>query len=161
MTRFNINRKKTFTRDVDGIREVSFDFLGEKVYSATRIEKICGTLISQPITAPTSFIKWKEADITLQKIDNTDVSLFLKSANSESELENANWVGPFLNEINDITDLQGKVIQFLLVLCNFGIPQDSMYGYNATSFPIVEELNLSFFSSDSSDNSIILLGSIN
>ena len=40
MTTININGVKTYSKDILNIRSVSFDYLGHKVYSAEKIQRM-------------------------------------------------------------------------------------------------------------------------
>ena len=108
MTNISINNQSSFEDDISSIRSVSFNYVGEKVYSAQMVEKICGIFISSPVIGDDEFIRWDEMTIDVEKVDDTDVYLYVRSAGSEDGLDSSSWNGPYLNDTTDISSQGGK-----------------------------------------------------
>jgi len=87
MTRFITNRIKVFHKYVRNVKVVSYDNLGEKVYSAQKVQRVLGIFFSEPVEGDRALVSWKEATWTGSKVDGTDVALYVRTAATESSLE--------------------------------------------------------------------------
>ena len=149
MARITINKARVIHRAIPSIETVDFDYLGKKVYSAEKVERLFGVFVSQPIMGDSSLVSWKELSTVAQKPEGTDIFIYLKSASTEEGLDTATWTGPYLNSINNISNIKDQWLQFVVVLVNEG---DTTYNYDhieVATTPILQSLELSYFSSDS------------
>ena len=100
MSKITINGFKVYSKNIPNIQSVSFDYLGHKVYSAEKLQRMFGVFVSQPVIGEGGLVGWKEAILSLQKPAGTDVFLYIKSAYSADALALSPWVGPYLNAVN-------------------------------------------------------------
>ena len=119
MSTITINGVKVYSAVIPNMRSVSFDYLGHKVYSAEKIQRMFGVFVSQPVMGEIRLVSWKEVEWSAQKYEGTDVFVYIKSATTLVGLETASWTGPYLNSTNDISDLKGRFLQFMVVLANY------------------------------------------
>lgn len=138
MTHITINNLTTINDNIPGLSSISFNYIGEKIYSATKIDKITGVFISDPITTIDTFLRWDSITWTGTSTD-MNIALYARNAASESSLLSSTWIGPYYNKDIDISTLTGTYIQFIIVLVAF-----------STVNPIVNSLNLKFISSQNS-----------
>jgi len=148
MTTININGVKTYSKDILNIRSVSFDYLGHKVYSAEKIQRMFGVFVSQPVEGESGLVSWKELSWSAQTFTGTDVFVYIKSSTLLG-LDSASWVGPYLNSANDISDLKGKYLQFMVVLVNYGTTNKNYQNIDVAATPIFRSIELSYYSSSS------------
>jgi len=137
MTLFIINKTKQFYRYIPMIKTVTFDYIGEKVHSATKVQRMYGYFVSKPISIDTGFASWENLSWNGSKPCGTDIWFYVKSASSQSDLSVAMWSGPYLNAINDISDFKGNFLQFMVIL--------SMDG-SSCGIPALNSIKLSYFS---------------
>jgi hypothetical protein len=141
MTQVNINNVTSFASStIDGIDKINFNYLGKKVYSASKIQTIYGVFVSNVIAASDYFLKWH--NITWQEYkDNTfDVQLFIKSANTSDELAATTWSGPFIDGSVEMNNQYGKYVQFCIVLRKTNT--------STVSYPVVSSISLKYYTSD-------------
>lgn len=112
MAKIYANSNLVDTIYIDGVKSISFYHVGEKVYSAISQTQIWGTFISNQIYAPEGFLRWNELQLESNYLDN--VWVFIRSADSNIEL--SKWTGPYKITTNDISNLTGQLIQFLIIL---------------------------------------------
>ena len=91
MTQIIINKAKVFQNQISGIKSVSFDFLNENVFSANKVQKLVGVFLSDVVTTDASFIRWNELSLAAQKVEGTDVRIYVKSSTSSGGLLSAQW----------------------------------------------------------------------
>jgi len=144
MTDIIVNKTKVKLDGLSGIKTVSFDFLNHKVYSAQKIEAMCGFFVSSVIDAGSSLINWKEMLWDAVKPIGTDVAIYVKSAISNQSLDISMWNGPYFNVTTDISNLNGRYLQFMVALCNNGTKSD-YDRYFVT--PMFNSITLSYYSS--------------
>jgi len=148
MTRIIVNRYEVANRTVPDIKSIRFDYLGERIYSAERVEKMVGVFISQPVVGPSGLVSWNELSWSAQKVQGTDVWVYIKTSNSIDTLDNITWEGPFLNPTSDISDFRGRYLQFMAVLINDGTARHTNYeNIEVAATPILQSLSLSYLSS--------------
>ena len=135
MTAININGVTVSYDNIPDISSVSFNYLGNKVYSAQKIERIFGVFVSQPIQGESGLVSWQEVSWVSSKPVNTDVFVYIKSASTLTGLDSATWNGPYLNSTNSISDIKGIYLQFMIILSN----------YNATT-PVFSSISLTYLS---------------
>lgn len=146
MTTININGVATSQDNIPDIVSVSFSHFGNKTYAAQKIEKMFGVFVSQPIEGDEGLISWSEVSWVAQKYADTDVYVYIKSSSTLTELEVASWHGPYLNSSNDISDIKGRYLQFMIVLANYGAATTN-YGYiPVASTPIFSSIDLVYLS---------------
>jgi len=150
MTQITINKVRVINRDVSGIELITFDYLGKKIYSAEKTEKLVGIFVSQPVMGEEGLVGWKELSVVSQKPVGTDIYIYLKSSSSESGLDSASWTGPYLNSINDISNVSGQWLQFVVVLVNDGATNYNYQSIEVAATPILQSLELSYYSSETS-----------
>ena len=139
-TQININQTIITTVDIPNISSVTFDYLGEKVYSADRYERIYGIFVSDPIIASSNLLKWNQISWDATKDSNSEIFLFVKSGVSESALEITPWSNLLINSPSDISKFTGQYIQFMIVMrCD----------NQEFSIPNVDRVSLSYFASES------------
>jgi len=147
MTKITINNTNVFYRSIPEIKSVEFDHLGHKVYSAQKIERIYGVFASLPIDGSSSLVSWGNLIWYGTKPAGTDIWVYVKSASTLDGLENAAWIGPFLNgddgtssssseERGNISDVKNRYLQVIVVLVN-----------NASAVPVLSSLKISCYSS--------------
>lgn len=144
MTYVITNKLKTSIVGIPGIKSISFDFLDHKVYSAQKIQSMCGYFVSQPIDSGVNLISWKEMIWDAIKLNGTDIAIYLKTSSSESNLENVTWNGPYYNYTTDLSDFKDRYLQFMIALCNNGAKNDY---HNYFSSPIFKSISLVYSSS--------------
>jgi len=137
MTLFNINKVKQFYRYIPMIKTASFDYMGQKVHSATKVQKMYGYFVSKPVQADTEFASWEHLSWTGSKPAGTDIWLYVKSAETIGGLDTGTWTGPYLNTTNDISAIKNPFLQFMVIL--------SMDGTGVNT-PAISGINLSYFS---------------
>ena len=144
-----INKTKTVSADINGINNISFDYLGEKVYSVEKIQKLIGVFISQTVVGENQLVSWKEVSWVAEKLEGTDIALYIKIATTESGLDNAEWNGPYYDSPTDLSDLKGKYLQFIIVLSNDGTGRRINYEHiEVASTPVLSSISLSYLSAD-------------
>ena len=116
---------------------INFNYLGEKVYSATRVDRAYGIFISNILFANEYFVRWSNISWIGEKDSCSKVNLFIRTSNSEMGIYETQWVGPYSNFKNDISLAEGAYLQFMVVLKN---------DTGASAFPIVNSINVSFLS---------------
>ncbi len=142
MSKININNVKSYNKNIPNIKTVNFNYLGDKVYSAQKIQKIIGVFLSNVIECDSGLVTWKEMICDYEKNNGTDIFLYVKCSSSIN-FENSSWNGPYLNSINDISIFSGKYLQFMVVLYN-------NENVNTPTSPIFKSINISYYSSLSS-----------
>jgi len=149
MSTITINGIKVYSQNIPNIRSVSFDYLGHKVYSAEKIQRMFGVFVSQPVQGESGIVSWKEVSWSAQKFVGTDVFVYLKSSSTLSGLQSSSWVGPYLNDSNDISDLKGMYLQFMVVLANYGVTNKNYENIDVAATPIFSSIELSYYTSSS------------
>ena len=139
MTQIYINQVNTMTDDINNIKSVTFDYLEKKVNAATEVRRIYGTYLSSVIVASSLFLRWDHLIWEGTLDDNSGVYFYIKSANSENELQVAEWVGPYSDLDSDISAIDGRFLQVLVVLRNDGINN---------GLPRIDKLQLYFKTSE-------------
>lgn len=145
MTDIIINGSSPTKTGIIGISSVAFSLLDHKVYDAQKIQTTCGFFVSQIVDGTSSLITWQEVVWDATKPQGTDVSIYVKSASTTYLLETAEWYGPYFNSTTDISDLKGRYLQFMVVLCSDGTKNWS-YGYSSAT-PIFRSIALTYSSS--------------
>jgi len=140
-TQIVVNHDNTIIADIDNISNINFDYLNGKVYSADKYDRIYGIFVSNPIIADINILKWNQISWDSTKDQYSEIFILVRSASSENDLENAEWSNILLESPADISNHNGIYIQFMIVMrcdnSNFSVP-------------IVNKINLSYFSSYSS-----------
>jgi hypothetical protein len=149
MSKIIINKTSSYNANIPSVRSISFDHMGSKVYSATKIQGMFGVFVSQPIQGESNLLTWKDVSWVAQKYEGTDVFVYVKSASTISELEITNWSGPYLNNANDISDMKGLYLQFMVVLANYGIVNTSYESIVYSASPVFQSIQLTYLSSSS------------
>ena len=134
MTTINVG-EYSFSDNINGIKTVTFYHTGEKVYSAATLDNIYGVFISNAIAAPDGFLRWNDMVVNTTSMNN--VWIYVRS--SDTDIENANWYGPYKNETTDISSFDGIMIQFMVVI----------KGNNITS-PVISSIVVDYLSSQTS-----------
>ena len=142
MTKFVTNGVLTFYKNIPKVQSVRYDNVGEKVYSALKIQKVYAVFVSNVVDADEDLISWKDLSWVGQKIVNTDISVYVRSATSQASLQRTAWSGPYLNATTDISDFKDRYLQFAIVLTNTNI--------STMIYPIVRSVKVSYLSSDNS-----------
>jgi hypothetical protein len=149
MAKITINKARVIHRNIPNIETVEFDYLGRKVYSAEKVERLFGVFVSQPIMGDSSLVSWKELSMVAQKPEGTDVFVYLKASATEDGLTTAEWTGPYLNSVNDISNIKNQWLQFVVVLVNEGDSTHQNYEHiEIANTPILQNLQLSYYSSE-------------
>jgi len=123
-----------------GISNVAFTYLGDKVYAAQKLERIYGIFLSNTVQASDNFLKWKSITINGTQDAFSKIYFFLRTSDSDN-FDGVEWIGPFYNTTTDISYMTGGYMQFMVVLRS-----DS----TSTSIPKVDEVILSYYSSENS-----------
>lgn len=142
MSIITINKTKIYNKDIPNIKSISFNYLGHKVYSAQKIQKMIGVFISNPVESDSGIVTWKEMICNYEKNNETDVFIYIRSSSALINLNSASWSGPYLNSTNDISEFNGKYLQFMVILIN----NDKM---NVSTTPIFKSIQLSYYTSSS------------
>lgn len=138
MTDININNLITIEEDILGIKSVKFNYLGKKMISATRIDKIVGVFTSDIIVTTSSFLRWDSIEWT-GTTTNKNISIFARNGTSVESVKSSSWKGPYFDKSFSIELFTSPYIQFMIVLV-----ADQTYN------PIVNSLKLNFISSQDS-----------
>ena len=145
MTKIIINRSKIVDADISGLTSIYFDYYGNYVYGANQVGRLIGIFRSNIIYSDEKFIRWKSLILNTRKFDNTDVYIYIRSSDTADGINYMSWEGPFINHDNDISDYDGKYLQFMAVLINNGVPNQPVY-YGTSGYPIIDSIQVSFLS---------------
>ena len=116
-TKITVNGYHSKYDQIDKIKEVRFDFLGEKVYAAQVYEEIFGVFVSDVIEGPSTLINWRNLSWSETKYTGTDIQLYVKTASTVSGLNSADWYGPYLNSSGcDISELANRYMRLVAVM---------------------------------------------
>lgn len=138
MANIYINNSLVSTDDsILEVANVKFNYLTNKIYSATKIERAYGIFVSNIIIANESFIRWNDLSWVGQIDAVSMINLFIRSSDSEAGINDSEWMGPYSNSGTDISSQEGKYIQFMAVLRN---------DTGLSPFPIINSINVSFLS---------------
>ncbi len=91
----------------------------EKYYSADKIEEERGEYVSEIFDASNDLVKWENISWEAEQLENTTVSVYVRSSTSQNDILLADWIGPFANTQSagvDISSLVGQFLQFKAVL---------------------------------------------
>ena len=138
MTDININNLITIEENIPGIKSVKFNYLGKKVISVNRIDRIVGVFTSDVLIANSSFLKWDSISWVGTTLDR-NVSIFVRTGTTIDEAKYSKWKGPYFDKFFNIDTLTGQYIQFMIVLVADQITN-----------PIINSLTLNFISSQDS-----------
>lgn len=138
MTDININNLITIEENIPGINSVKFNYLGKKVVSVNRIDRIVGVFTSDVLVANSSFLRWDSISWVGTTLDR-NVSIFVRSGTTITETKYSKWKGPYFDKFFNIDTLIGQYIQFMIVLVADQITN-----------PIINSLALNFISSQDS-----------
>jgi len=133
MAIININNKINYKENIPNIGKIYFFHLGQKTYSANKFNQIVGTFTSNILDGGEKLIRWNEFDF---EGNNSGIKFFIKNASSKEDLQNASWVGPYVNKNNSLRNFKKRYLQFLVIIVDNG-------NQNGT----IESLNLSLVSS--------------
>jgi hypothetical protein len=123
------------------VADVDFNYVGDKVFSAVQYDRIYGIFVSDPIIAEEKFIKWNQLSWESTEDLYSKIFIFVKYGNSIESLNVSRWSGLLINSPFDISDLNGRYIQFMIIMrCDNG----------DFSIPQVNSINISYFSSENS-----------
>ena len=136
MALININNANSVTRNIKGINNIQFNYLGEKVTAIRPIEKLVGVFISDQIIADSGFIRWLDV-IWEGNQTEFDIGFFVRS--SSTPLTNQKWRGPFYNSTFDIGLERGQYFQFMISMVSDG-----------TYTPTVRNINIRYITSSAS-----------
>jgi len=129
MTTININHKSIITADISGVDSIFYKYLGDKVYSAEKVEKMCGVFLSDIVYVDQySFAAWNQ--ITWS--GSGSVSIFVRTSSTATGVSTADWYGPYPESEIDISSLTGGYLQLMVGICaeSGSIPQiDSVQIY--------------------------------
>lgn len=140
-TRIIINNNKVIETQITGIASISYNYLGDKIYSASQYEKIYGVFVSSEIDAGINFLKWNQISWDSITDEFSKLYLFVKSSDTKGGLMHSSWSNVILSSPADISQFKGRYIQFMVLI---KIDNDNF------SVPKVEKVNLSYFSKESS-----------
>lgn len=112
MTKIYANSNLVNSSFIDGIKSINFYHTGTKVYSAISQTQIWGSFLSNQIYAPEGFLRWDELQMGSNYLEN--VWVYIRSADENIQL--SKWTGPYKITTNDISNLTGQLIQFLIIL---------------------------------------------
>ena len=130
------------TQSIPNINALYYTHLNTKVYSATMVDRVYGVFVSDVIQATSAFLKWNKLSWNGQVNLQTKVFMFVRAASTKNGLGTSPWIGPYQNGTNDISTLNEPYLQFMVVLRNDA--------YAHVSYPMVNWINVSFFSSQAS-----------
>ena len=147
MSKIIINSTTEIDVPMDGVSSVNFNYFGEKIYAAKKIESIVGVFVSQPIWGEDTLVSWEEASWVAQKFEGMDVYVYIRSSSSIADLLLGDWVGPYLNTVNDISVNVGRFLQFMIVLINNGVKNTNYQYLTAYDSPIFSDMSLTYLSS--------------
>jgi hypothetical protein len=141
MTQININKVTSFSTStpIPMIKTVDFNFLGHKVYSATKTQQIYGVFVSNVVEASSYFLRWHQITWTEQKDNFSDIILYIKSASSEDLLSETHWDGPYYDGEVELSDKMGKYLQFCVVL-------KKSYS-SSVNYPSITDISLKYYTS--------------
>ena len=138
MTDISINNLITIEENITGINSVKFNYLGKKIVSANRIDKIVGVFTSDIIVTTSSFLRWDSIEWT-GNTTNKNISIFVRNGTSVDSILSSSWSGPYFDKFFNIDTFSGQYIQFIIVLIA-----------DQTTNPIINTLKLNFISSQDS-----------
>ncbi len=99
---------------------VFFASAGKKIISAERIQRAVAVFNSRPFELSSKLISWNKLSWDGVYPYGTATCFYVRSANSQNDIELAKWSGPFLNGNNeDISTEKGKFIQFKIALYSY------------------------------------------
>lgn len=140
MTKININNISEYYADIPKIKSINFNFLGNKIYSATKVQQIYGTFVSNVVEASEYFLKWNEITWDDNKDSESNIWMYVKTASTQEELQITAWSGPYIDGAITLSDQYGKYLQFCAVIRK---------KYNATiDFPKIGDIKLKYFTSE-------------
>ena len=136
MTQININDTGSTTKDISGIKNVNYNYIGSKPTGIQPIDRLTGVFTSDIILADSGFVRWLDASWNGDQND-LNISLFVRSSNTPST--NSQWEGPFYDKVIDLESHKEKYLQFKIVM----VTSDNYV-------PKVSKLNLRYVSSSTS-----------
>jgi hypothetical protein len=113
-----INENQIF--ELDELGNKSNEIYGDnRFYSADKIEEERGEYVSEVFDGSNDLVKWETISWEAVQLENTTVSVYIRSSTSQNDILVADWLGPFDNSqaagVN-ISSLVGQFIQFRAVL---------------------------------------------
>ena len=134
MTTININNVTSYITSINNIIEVDFMYLGKEVYAAQQINSIYASYYSPIIQTQNSIIRYNKAIWNEIKDLDSEIWLYVKSANTNDAIATVNWIGPFNNETADLSSLTGKFVQFCFIM-------KGISGH----WPTISSINIEYF----------------
>lgn len=123
------------------IDKIDFNYLGRKVYSATKTQKIYSTFVSNIVEGPEQFVRWHNITWGETKDDFSDVMVFIRSALTEEGLRIASWSGPFFDGEVELENQYGRYLQFCVLLTARS---------DSSTYPNVSNINLKYYTTETS-----------
>jgi hypothetical protein len=142
MTTININNTSSITTSIPHIVSANFNFIGNKVHSALKIQDIYGTFVSNIIEAASSFIRWHKISWEEIKNSTNDIKMFIRTSDTREELNAAMWNGPYIDGNVDLDSVYGKYLQFCVII-------KKRYDH-AENVPSISNINVKYYTSESS-----------
>jgi hypothetical protein len=142
---FSVSLNKGITKKSD---ETSYIHKNEYVYSATQIDSVVGMFKSPIIYGPENFYKWNKLTISKGNSElNENIYVVVKSSDNPSDISNLPWQLWILDSEGTIQSLQGKYLQFMIVVKSTGGLSESSES-SSENIPLIESINISYFSRD-------------
>lgn len=137
MSTIIINKITIISDDKPESFDISFSYLGKKIYSASTVDKIIGVFTSDIIAAPSNFIRWDNIEWSGTTTD-FNIAFFVRDGIT-SDIYLSPWKGPFYDNNFNISSLTGQYLQFMIVL----VADQSVN-------PLVDSVDIKFISSQDS-----------
>ena len=134
MSNISIN-KISFVQDNNNFQSVSYNYLGRKIYSSSKIDRITGVFTSNIIDATTNFIAWEKVIWTGIQT-NYNIALYIKNSDSIQDMNKESWKGPFYNKEVDLSSFDMSYLQFMFVMV-----------YDGVTNPQIDSIDIKFISS--------------
>lgn len=116
MTQLHINGFDQDDIEINGLKSVSFNYIGEKVYSAIKADVLYGVFLSQILVSPSNFIRWDSFTIDTSSMKNVWVYI----RNADSNIETSPWIGPYKNFTNELDEANKLLFQFMIIMKDDG-----------------------------------------
>lgn len=141
MTIININGVKTINSNIPKVAQVDFTYLGHQAYGATEVRRIYASYLSSIVVGSSTFIRWDKLVWNGVTDNNSGVYFYFRSATSQDDIASAKWYGPYLDKESNMSAIQGRFLQALVVLRNDGVNN---------GLPLVNGMQLKFLASENS-----------
>lgn len=94
-----------------------YNHAGKSVFSAEQIQRTVAVFDSRPIIMSSNVVSWNSLTWSSSVPSGCQIYFYVRSASSQSDLQNQMWQGPLLNNSGeDISYQTGRILQFRIAL---------------------------------------------